>query len=124
KCGQTVASRTSAEGHECTGTFPVAVSGKELAGDVNPLGISGLGGNVEEFTLGSGLPYDDPCYRGAGVLDPLCVEPTCPVVISRGGGWSDPLAFTRTTQRWFRQLQEAPGDVGFRCVYARRPGSP
>ena len=120
-CETTVAGRDSAE-PVCPGRAPlVAVTSDELANDVGALGILGLGGNVSEYVLGSPRRYDDRCFRGASVIDPLCLEPTEGGRVLRGGEWRRPAGSVATVSRLVVTTTSESEAVGFRCAYPERP---
>jgi formylglycine-generating enzyme required for sulfatase activity len=120
-CETTVAGRDPAE-PVCPGRAPlVAVTSDELANDVGALGILGLGGNVSEYVLGSPRRYDDRCFRGASVIDPLCLEPTEGGRVLRGGEWRRPAGSVATVSRLVVTTTSESEAVGFRCAYRERP---
>jgi formylglycine-generating enzyme required for sulfatase activity len=101
---------------------PVAVDALPWAmGDVTPLGVIGLAGNVSEWNLDSYRPYSDPCWWQHALSDVGCDESEAPFRMVCGGNYyasADVLLASN-----IQPLPPAlPGDsMGFRCV---RPGAP
>ncbi len=121
-CDRVVFSR--ADDHLCkNGVGPSAVNAKPwVDGDVTPLGVHGLGGNLREWTLDSMRPYSDSCWQQQ-ILDGVgCFEDDAPLRSSRGGTW----ATSAITVRSALVDGEGPGviqpDKGFRC--ARKGAGP
>jgi formylglycine-generating enzyme required for sulfatase activity len=80
-------------------------------------GLVGLGGNLAEFTLDGFEPFDSPCWRGAGLVDPACLEDDPPERPVRGSDWTDsPLYATVVGRQGFSPTLGYFG-AGFRCVY-------
>jgi formylglycine-generating enzyme required for sulfatase activity len=117
-CDRLVAGRYGTP-RECFKQGIVAVTSPDMAGDTSVLGIEGLGGNAAELVLGSGRRYDDPCFRGTSVIDPVCLEPSEPARVTRGGSWRFALALGRVTPRRVVPVTASRVDVGFRCAYPR-----
>lgn len=122
-CARVVAARTTnAQLGTCgNGVGPVSVDELLARGDVTPLGIEGLGGNVAEHVLDSAARYDAPCWTGGPAKDAFCNDPTDPYRIARGGSWRWPPGYARATLR----QADVPGfplpTTGFRCVYREKP---
>jgi formylglycine-generating enzyme required for sulfatase activity len=87
------------------------------AGDVTPLGIVGLGGNVAEWTQDGFRRFDDPCWRGTGLVDTRCAETAAPLRSVGGGSWYQSLAASRGASRFSAPAGGSTFFVGLRCVY-------
>jgi len=85
--------------------------------DVSLDGVADLAASVEELVVGGARPYDDACWREAGLLrDPVCDDPTSSAKVSRGTGWSSSFESAITPLRRFF-ASNSPGS-GFRCAYS------
>jgi formylglycine-generating enzyme required for sulfatase activity len=97
---------------------PEAVDSVAMAGDVNALGVVGLGGNVGEWTRDPFAPFDHPCWSGP--IDPSCIDD--PIVVGeRGGAWNLPHGFANSSQRGRRAGFIGGTRTGFRCAYPALP---
>jgi formylglycine-generating enzyme required for sulfatase activity len=94
------------------------------AQDVTPLGIYDLGGSLGEFVLDNIAEYTDSCFANAPMNDVHCggayPDPSLPDVpgaqrVVRGGSWTSPPGFIRTTTRLKGPV--ASPFFGARCVY-------
>ncbi len=86
--------------------------------DVSPLGIVGLGGNVQEWLVNGFTSYADAAWERAGLRGPIDA-PETPLRAVRGGDW---LGFPLYATGSARRAQPPVGNyttVGFRCA---RPG--
>jgi formylglycine-generating enzyme required for sulfatase activity len=107
---------------------PLPVSGSPAA-DTTPLGIRGLGGNIQEWTLDSGASYAGECWRATSVVDPVCWEEEAPFRVARGGCWvSDGESNANRRQlpagivaNGIPNVTVPVATVGFRCAYAEAP---
>lgn len=97
--------------------------------DVSPQGVSGLAGNVAEWTIDSAHGLGDACWSNAGLVSPRCDEADAPYRTLRGGSfYGPPLPITL---RQFAPTgyggRDVPGAAsadpsnGFRCVYHEAP---
>jgi formylglycine-generating enzyme required for sulfatase activity len=87
--------------------------------DVSRDGVLDLGGGLSELTLDAPRPYDDVCWRHAGVpLDPVCSDATASVTVRRGGNWLSSFIGAMALARYISFPQSA---LGFRCAYAVTP---
>ena len=120
-CERVVGGRTKTVLRECEGLGPVSVDELAARGDVNALGIEGLGGNVTEHVRDSAARYDDPCWAGRPAKDPQCDDPTDPYRVARGGSWLVPTGQARSVLRSLVAPGYGTRTTGFRCVYASPP---
>jgi formylglycine-generating enzyme required for sulfatase activity len=120
-CSQTVFGRTPGVSFFCTGEGPLAITDPALAKDVSALGIRALGGNVSEWVLGNGQPYDSACWRGATALDPVCLDPSDATRVSRGGNWNDLEPALDITHRRATTAGFGDAKTGFRCAHTKHP---
>lgn len=120
-CDRIVAQRTRALRTPCAGIGPASVEDLAARGDVTPLGIEGLGGNVAELVRDAAARYDSRCWSAALAPDPACVDPDEPHRIARGGSWLTPLAFSRAAFRALATPSTLQRATGFRCVYPTPP---
>jgi formylglycine-generating enzyme required for sulfatase activity len=117
-CDRTVYGRTGVAGSACLDRpiGPVAVDDAALAaGDVNPLGIVGLGGNVEELLATPFIRYSDPAWTKAGLRAAL-EEADAPMHAARGADWSVGGLFATASTRRSEPVIAAYDNVGFRCA--------
>jgi formylglycine-generating enzyme len=89
--------------------------------DRTPVGISGLGGNVSEWTLDSHRPYSDPCWTTPGPQAVTCWEEEAPLRTVMGGSWRSAAGATRASTRVGVPPGATQPFLGFRCVYRARP---
>ena len=85
-----------------------------------PLGLSGMAGNVAEWTRDSARPLSDSCFRQRPLEGVECVEREAPQRPIRGGKWSGGPDTLRLAARDFA----APGPggpFGFRCIRRSAP---
>jgi formylglycine-generating enzyme required for sulfatase activity len=88
--------------------MPVPVGA--VPGDVTPLGIRDLGGNVSEMTS---------TLQGGGVADDEPGENA--VIVYRGGNYEDDEESVANSYRWtIRAVGEKVDKVGFRCVVSEK----
>lgn len=87
------------------------------AGDVNPLGIRGLGGNVGEWCRDTFASYEDPCWTLAPLDDPWCDREFAPMRAARGGHWAEPESLIPAAIRDATGAMTRAPTMGFRCVY-------
>ena len=96
------------------GMLPVAVT--DGPGDLNALGVHGLGAGAREWTRDIFSPYTGPCWAAAPLANPSCRAVAGGAARSfRGGSWYVPLAPVAS-----RIISDPSGrtiDVGIRCVY-------
>jgi formylglycine-generating enzyme required for sulfatase activity len=108
---------------------PISVFDSDgLTGDVTPPldGVNpvvGLVGSVREWARDGFRPFGHPCWEGAGLVDPECVEEDAPNRVMRGGNW-----FMNTSEAWITRRQPTTPVTqlpltGFRCVYTGPEGS-
>lgn len=110
------------------GLGPVPVDATATT-DVTPLGIVGLAGGSQEWTLDSGASYASDCWRAAPLVDPSCYEDDAPMRIARGSGWlRDPMFVSERVRlppgiaaHGIASTASGTPSVGFRCVYPERP---
>lgn len=117
-CETTVFARTSSPTAQCLGSpiGPVAVDDAKLvAGDVTPLGVIGLGGNVEELLASAFVPYSDPAWREAGLRRPVD-EVDAPMRSSRGGDWAFEMIYATVSTRRKEPATARYSTLGFRCA--------
>ena len=96
--------------------------------DVTPLGIHGLAGDVQEWTLDSGLPFTHPCWSAAPLVSPRCIEPDAPMHVIRGGSYQTKVAIasnrvldpTSFAAHGIAGANPVNPSVGFRCAYRER----
>jgi formylglycine-generating enzyme required for sulfatase activity len=118
-CAQAVFARwgDSNRGHdECAPAFgPAPVD--DVRADHNLLGITGLGGNVSEWTSDSHRGYSEGCWTGEPLANPSCREASPPLQTVKGGSWRQDAAFARAAVRWGAPPNAMDDAIGFRCVY-------
>jgi len=119
-CDRVASARTAGPLGECGGIGPVDVGEVGARGDVTPLGIEGLGGNVAEHVRDAAGAYGSPCWS-ASSKDPWCDEPLAPLRVARGGSWTTPLGYARATLRHAISPAFPDRSTGFRCVYTAPP---
>jgi formylglycine-generating enzyme required for sulfatase activity len=118
--------RSCVRGDVKAGPQPVEAN---AATDVTPLGIVGLGGGVQEWTLDSGQSYEGACWDATPMFDPACREEAAPMRTVRGGNWAGRAGNSAERVHLppgmaaFGIPDTASGypTVGFRCVYRARP---
>ncbi len=121
-CERLIAQRTaSLLAPACAGAGPASVEDVAALGDVTPLGIEGMGGNVAELVRDAAARYDAPCWNAARGPNPECVDPDEPHRIARGGSWLTPLAFSRAAFRSLATPSALQRATGFRCMYPTPP---
>lgn len=86
--------------------------------DLNPLGIQGLGGNVDEWCRDSFVPYDHDCWRKAPLDDPWCQLDYSPMRSTRGGSWGVSSPLMASSLRDTIATMSRASVTGFRCVYS------
>jgi formylglycine-generating enzyme required for sulfatase activity len=102
--------------------LPKEVNVSEALGDVVPeLGIIGLGGSLQEHTLGSFRPYDHACWSAALLVGGGCWESESPRRAIRGGAWNLDPVWTTASMRDAFPPSMPDGSIGFRCVYPVEP---
>jgi formylglycine-generating enzyme required for sulfatase activity len=117
-CERTVYARTTFPSAQCLGlpVGPVPVDAPELvAGDVTPLGIVGLAGNIEELLASPFVPYSDPVWRQAGLRRPVD-EIDAPLRVSRGTDWAFDLVYATASTRRAEPATARFTNLGFRCA--------
>ncbi len=117
-CDRTVYARTGIPPADCAALpiGPLAVDDPLLvAGDVSPLGIVGLAGNVEELLATAFVAYGDPAWERAGLRRPL-EEAEAPMRAARGADWSVGGLFATASTRRSEPVVAAYDNVGFRCA--------
>jgi formylglycine-generating enzyme required for sulfatase activity len=87
--------------------------------DRTPLGVSGMAGNVSEWTLDGFRAYGDDCWwqrplRGVG-----CTETWAPLRAPRGGNWYASATSSASAVIIGQPVSYPAGGLGVRCV---RPG--
>ncbi len=117
-CERTVYARTGVAPADCAALpiGPVRVDDPLLvSGDVTPLGIVALAGNVEELLATPFVPYSDPAWQRAG-LRALLEEADAPMRAARGSDWAVEGLYTTSSTRRFEPVTAAYDNVGFRCA--------
>lgn len=117
-CNRTVYARTSFPSAQCLGlpVGPVPVDDAKLAeGDVTPLGIVGLAGNIEELLVTPFVPYSDPVWRDAG-LRRAVEENDAPLRMTRGTDWAFDLVYATASTRRTEPATARFTNLGFRCA--------
>lgn len=121
-CTTSVVAR-SRKDDEC-GTFGLGlqpVDSEVMGHDRTPLGIVGMGGNVNEYVRDAYSNYDGPCWVGAGAIDPVCIDDTAPFRMVRGG---TAFLFAESARGAGRRRHTTNNGYhydGFRCVYREPP---
>lgn len=117
-CGRTVFGRTKIPTAPCPDSplGPVPVDDTLLAnGDVTPLGIVGLAGNLEEMLATPFIAYSDPAWARAGLRSAVD-EPEAPLRSARGADWSVGSLYATASTRRSEPVISAFDNVGFRCA--------
>jgi formylglycine-generating enzyme required for sulfatase activity len=119
-CEQTVIDRVI-EGicaHKGNGTRPVG----SIGGDVTPLGLQDMGGNVAEYTLD--VFNEDPtsCWKALSNVDPLCQSTADQEInhVVRGGSYEGISRQANITLRNYSgsfESNKRRAYVGIRCAY-------
>jgi formylglycine-generating enzyme required for sulfatase activity len=136
RCDQAVFARQDPEvatfaGMICAeeGYGPAPVTYPAAQRDATVLGVLGLGGNLQEWSLDGFYAYDSPCWRGVSLIDPQCREENAPERAILGGSWYwDPTALAGATRGSLDPVGSVESlvaigaaEVGFRCAYANEP---
>jgi formylglycine-generating enzyme required for sulfatase activity len=128
KAGRSAELDETCAGCDVKSSLPLAVDDPLLAGDVTPLGVRGLFGNLEEWALDSFQPLDSACWNAATLSDPLCWEVNAPERTLVGSNFDTNTSAWRTggAPSGTRLLQRFPAALGFfatgfRCVYWEQP---
>ncbi len=102
---------------------PVAVDAAPWAtADVTPAKVSGLGGNLREWTRDAFVSYAHPLWRAAALDAPLAWQDTAPLRSTRGSDWLfGRTLFVAGSVRNAQSPIARLADLGFRCA---RPGAP
>jgi formylglycine-generating enzyme required for sulfatase activity len=124
-CSQIVYARFDNSANDVGRCFGAAPAGPapvtSQPGDITPLGIVGLGGNVAEMTRDMFASLGAACWLAAATNDPLCQGPG-PATTWRGGAWDVTSLDLQVTRRGVVPTPSVWGSgVGLRCV---RPGAP
>ena len=117
-CGTTVYARTSFPSAQCLGApvGPLPVDDPLLvSGDVSPLGIVGLAGNLSELLVTPFVPYSDPVWRDAGLRRPV-EENDAPLRMTRGTDWAFDLVYATASTRRAEPATARFTNLGFRCA--------
>ena len=110
--------------NDCS-TFPAGpVRADEALGDVTPLGLIGMAGNVSELVLDSYARFTDPCWLGASQLNPVCTSSTRPSHGLRGGSFLVQSYFANAALRNDDSSPSFRALFGFRCAFTAPPGKP
>lgn len=88
-----------------------------LEGDVNALGVMGLGGNVTEWVRDAFAEYGSSCWARAPVSDPECQLDGAIKRTLRGGAWLTPDLFVRSAMRQGHAASAQLAFEGIRCAY-------
>jgi formylglycine-generating enzyme required for sulfatase activity len=120
-CTRGVVNRALPSATQCKGPLLEAVDSPAARGDVNALGILGLASGLSEWTMDAGAPYDAPCWRGSGAIEPGCVDPEAPLRVYRGGSFAGPFYRMRAISRDQWETNGPDTFFGVRCAYARPP---
>lgn len=90
--------------------------------DVTPLGVVGLGGNLEEWLATAFYAYADPVWQRSGLREslPRWADADAPRRATRGAGWSDFPSYVSSSARNMRAIAGRYFSVGFRCARAGR----
>jgi formylglycine-generating enzyme required for sulfatase activity len=113
-CDAFVGSQTAPAICPLLGPQPASLEGK---GDVNALGIVGLGGNLAEWLYDATKSYTASCWQETA-RGPMCFEPDAPLREHRGGDYRIAFFLSRGTERLPRPMAARSTSVGFRCAYA------
>lgn len=117
-CDRTVYARTGIAPADCAALpiGPLRVDEPLLvAGDVSPLGIVGLAGNVEELLATPFVAYSDAAWQRAGLRAPV-EEAEAPMRAARGADWSVGGLYATSSTRRSEPVVAAYDNVGFRCA--------
>ena len=89
----------------------------DAAGDITPLGLRGLAGNVSEWQRDHHADYASPCWTQSSSLDPLCVDESVILRAMRGGSWPAPPTILPSAVRQGADSSGSASFIGWRCVY-------
>jgi formylglycine-generating enzyme required for sulfatase activity len=117
-CDHAAFGRTSYGGEKglCLEKGALPPTAAESANDLSPQGVVGLAGGLSEWTLGAPLPYSDPCWGEAPLVNPSCENASAQQHALRGGNFVLPQMIHPTT-RLVDNTTAASRPLGFRCVY-------
>jgi formylglycine-generating enzyme required for sulfatase activity len=107
------------EASNCYPPFgPVGVESMPWSqGDATPAGVTGMGGNVDEWVLDAFEAYDHPLWLGQPMQAPFAWENNAPLRSTRGSDWSYGRTLQATSSvRAARSPIAAGDDLGFRCA--------
>lgn len=93
----------------------------EPTGDVTPLGLRGMAGNLSEWQRDAYDDYATACWVASPSVDPQCVDANAPLRALRGGSWPAPPTILPSAVRQGADGLGSASFIGFRCVY---PGPP
>jgi formylglycine-generating enzyme required for sulfatase activity len=106
----------------CGGDGPAPVDALPwAAGDVTPLGVVGMGGNVAEWTQDSFRGYADACWWSHPLHGVGCQETLAPERSMRGSDWGEPSSTLLASDTVGQPPSYPLGTFGLRC---RRRGVP
>lgn len=123
RCCHTSAERTSnasipisgscdGEGPEPVGSHPKT---DDCEGDVSRDGILDLGGSLHEWMRDIAQSFDEPCWAGGLLRDPVCAVASLETYGARGTDWSASFFFATGAHRTYGK---GPASInGFRCRY-------
>ena len=109
--------RCNASGEQALGPQPVTTSG---SGDITPLRVRGLGGNVSEWVL----DVFEPSLGTGRLCSDLSPDQSDRECSFRGGSWASQPILSRGATRMKARPGNARPDLGFRCVREVAPNDP
>jgi formylglycine-generating enzyme required for sulfatase activity len=110
-------------------TGPEPVDSERGSDDVTAPGVKGMGGNLSEWVLDAGYPYEHACWRSQRPLEPSCLDDNPPLRSVRGGSWAFGASWLAGAIRTLRTRgpqvhNQHTTYIGFRCAYDRPPPEP
>ncbi len=91
-------------------------------GDVTPLGVLGLAGNVAEILKDELAEYTDACWRAAPLVDPVCARGTMKGWhVLRGSGFLFGAFTAHSSLRNDDGSKAFRSAFGFRCAFTEQP---
>ena len=125
-CDRVVYGRVALGGaaRDCMDVPEGPVRADDALGDVTPLGVIGMGGNMSELVLDEDARFTDPCWRGAAQENPVCTTSTRTSHVLRGGSFLTQSFAANVAARNDDATPSFRSIFGFRCAFNAAPGKP